>query len=157
MADDLTITLGGMDYLAVVLAALAAFLIGFLWYGPIFGKKWAAQVGISMDEKVSPKKMMGSMGLTLLGALLMAYVLFHSIAVWLPTLWAANFDVAAATDSGAWFYATMSTLFIWLGFFIPHHLSRTAWEKGSWTLFGINVGYDLVRLAGMSFILAYMM
>jgi Protein of unknown function (DUF1761) len=39
-----------INWLAVVLAALSAFPLGFVWYGPLFGKAWAAEVGMT-DEK----------------------------------------------------------------------------------------------------------
>ncbi|HLD39833.1 MAG TPA: DUF1761 family protein, partial [Candidatus Nanoarchaeia archaeon] len=33
------------NYLAVLVAAIAAYVVGFLWYGPVFGKKWMALMG----------------------------------------------------------------------------------------------------------------
>lgn len=35
-----------VNWLAVIGAAVAAFIIGALWYGPLFGKRWAALHGI---------------------------------------------------------------------------------------------------------------
>lgn len=35
-----------VNWLAVVVAALAPFLIGSLWYGPLFAKPWSALTGI---------------------------------------------------------------------------------------------------------------
>lgn len=35
-----------VNWLAVIGAAIVAFVIGVLWYGPLFGKRWAALLGI---------------------------------------------------------------------------------------------------------------
>ena len=37
-----------INYLAVVLATVAAMLVGWVWYGPLFGKRWRALTG---DER----------------------------------------------------------------------------------------------------------
>ncbi len=36
-----------VNWVAVVGAAIVAFAIGAIWYGPLFGKRWAALVGVS--------------------------------------------------------------------------------------------------------------
>jgi Protein of unknown function (DUF1761) len=39
-----------LNWLAVIAATLAGFLIGGLWYGPLFGKEWMALNGITMQN-----------------------------------------------------------------------------------------------------------
>jgi hypothetical protein len=39
-----------VPWLAVILGTLASMFIGFLWYGPLFGKLWMRLIGKSMDE-----------------------------------------------------------------------------------------------------------
>lgn len=40
----------GVNWLAVCVGAVLAFLLGWLWYSPkLFGKKWAEGVGLSID------------------------------------------------------------------------------------------------------------
>lgn len=41
---------GTLNWLAVVVAALAAFALGALWYGPLFGKAWQALSGLTDDD-----------------------------------------------------------------------------------------------------------
>ncbi|MDX1418342.1 MAG: DUF1761 domain-containing protein [Rubricoccaceae bacterium] len=36
-----------VNYLAVLIAALGAFGLGAVWYGPLFGKAWQREVGLS--------------------------------------------------------------------------------------------------------------
>lgn len=40
-----------VNFLAIIVAAVAAFVLGGLWYSPIlFGKSWQREVGLSDDE-----------------------------------------------------------------------------------------------------------
>ena len=39
--------LGELDWLAVLGGTVAMFLVGWLWYTPLFGKKWAAANGVT--------------------------------------------------------------------------------------------------------------
>ena len=38
-------------WIGILAAAVAGFVIGGLWYGPLFGKAWMAARGISPDDK----------------------------------------------------------------------------------------------------------
>ena len=44
--------MGNLNLLTIVLAALAFFVIGALWYGPLFGRAWRGLVGVT-DEMVA--------------------------------------------------------------------------------------------------------
>ena len=39
-----------MNWIAIIVATAAAMVIGFLWYGPVFGKAWMALSGRGMGE-----------------------------------------------------------------------------------------------------------
>lgn len=39
-----------VNWLAVLAAAVASFVIGFLWYGPLFGKRWMALLGKRAED-----------------------------------------------------------------------------------------------------------
>lgn len=56
---DASVAFQHIHWLAVIAAAAAPFLIGGLWYGPIFGKTW---MGITGLQKGTPGQ--NSMGLT---------------------------------------------------------------------------------------------
>ena len=43
-----------LNLTAVLVAAVAAFVLGGIWYGPLFGKTWQAHVGLS-DEDLKSK------------------------------------------------------------------------------------------------------
>jgi hypothetical protein len=38
-----------LNWLAVVLAAMSAFALGGMWYGPLFKNAWCREAGIDMD------------------------------------------------------------------------------------------------------------
>ncbi len=54
----------GITWLAVIVAALASFPLGMLWYGPLFGKAWMAASGVTKEtgRGVNPLKLYGTSG-----------------------------------------------------------------------------------------------
>lgn len=52
----------GINYLAVVVSAVLSFVIGSLWYGPLFGKIWLKEIGLDPKEleKVNMFKIFGT-------------------------------------------------------------------------------------------------
>jgi len=45
-------------YIVPVLAALVAMcIVGFVWYGPLFGKAWSKYTGIKENDKEMKKNM----------------------------------------------------------------------------------------------------
>jgi hypothetical protein len=138
-----------VNYLAIIAAVIASFLFGWLWYGPLFGKKWTSLMNMPVDAKPDPKVMMRGMGLTLLGTFLTAYVLAHTAAVWRPSVWGVGADAAS------YLYGFYSGFFTWVGFFVPMLLGSVAWEGRSWRLFWLNAAYHFVNLQLIAMILAH--
>ncbi len=140
-----------INYVAIAIAVVANFLLGFLWYTPLFGKAWAKEMGFDMTQKPQAGAMMKGMILMVIGNFLMAYVFAHNIAVWNPVTWGqppSEMSPMATVFSAA--------IFTWLGFFVPQDLSRVGWEMKSWKLFFINTGYHLVSLIVVAIILIMM-
>lgn len=138
-----------INYLAIAAASVASFFFAWLWHGPLFGKTWAALMGMSMDARPEPKMMLRSMGLQLLATFMTAYVLLFTGEVWRPSVWGAG------ADAPAYVYGFFNGLWIWLGFFVPMLLSAVAWENRRWGLFGLNAAYAFVNLQIMAMILAF--
>jgi hypothetical protein len=132
---------------AVLLATFANFVFGALWYMPLFGRAWAAEMKMPMDATKPPASaMVRGMVLMFVGNLLTAWVLAHNSAAW------ANDMPAETTRAVAGF---MAGFFTWLGFFLPHDLSRLAWENKSGKLFAINTVYHFLALQIVAMILSY--
>jgi hypothetical protein len=41
---------GSINWIAAVVGVIASNALGFLWYGPLFGKRWMAMIGKTEDE-----------------------------------------------------------------------------------------------------------
>ncbi len=67
--EELTIN---VSWLAVITGAVAAFVIGWLWYSPkVFGTKWAEGVGVELGD--ASEMPMGAMAYQGVGLLLMSW------------------------------------------------------------------------------------
>ncbi|MCK7535472.1 MAG: DUF1761 domain-containing protein [Marinilabiliales bacterium] len=49
-----------VNYWAVATGAVLSMVIGAIWYGPLFGKKWAEIIGADMSDPETKKKMQKS-------------------------------------------------------------------------------------------------
>ncbi len=125
-----------INYWAVLVAGLASFALGGLWYGPLFGKQWIAMMGYTPESmkamKMTPGKAMTIMALL---ALLMMYVLAHAII----------FGVAYTGIGGA-VGGMMGAFYYWLGFIVPLTAGPYLWEDKSWKLWAFNAAYYLIAL-----------
>jgi len=140
-----------INMMAVVIAVIANFVLGFLWYTPLFGKAWGKEMGFDMTQKPPSSALIKGMVFMIIGNFLMAWVFAHNMAVWNPVTW----GLAPSTMSPAT-SAMMGAVFTWLGFFLPTDLGVVAWEMKSWKLFFINTCYHLLSLIIVAFILVYM-
>src|SRR2546428_13702448 len=79
-----------LNYWAILVAVAATMVLGFLWYGPIFGKAWMKEMGIPAGGKPDPKVMRRGLILMLIGSLLTAIVLAHTRDGWPARPWEAG-------------------------------------------------------------------
>ena len=68
-------------WLAILLAALAGFLVGGIWYGPLFGKAWMKARGIT-PESAKEANMPLIFGTTFALNLVAAFMLDHLYATY---------------------------------------------------------------------------
>lgn len=136
-----------VNYLAVLLAAVASMIVGFLWYSQmLFGKPWMKLMGYNeTDLKAQQKKMGMYYGLSFVLSLIMAYVLFHVMTM------AMNFYRYTPIQTGL-----TSAFWIWFGFIMPVQATGEIFGGKKWNLFAINTGYQLVALLVMGIVLGYM-
>jgi hypothetical protein len=140
MGPEITISMT-----AVLVAVVANFLFGWLYYGPLFGKTWAAEMKMDMTKKPPSSVMIRGMLMMLIGGFLMVYVFAHNIFVWNHFMGDQKPGVAQNAFAAAFF--------TFLGFYLPQHLSKVAWEGSSWKLFFINCGHNLIGLFIVALIL----
>ncbi|MBI3110784.1 MAG: DUF1761 domain-containing protein [Ignavibacteriales bacterium] len=133
---------------AVLVATVASFILGFIWYAKLFAKPWIREMGYAPNTRPDGKTMAKGMALMVIGNFLFAWVLAFYFAGWrlLP---------GGPAEFGTLAFALNSALSVWIGFFLPVHLSRVVWEKHSWKLLSINSGYHLVATGVVALIIAY--
>ena len=123
------------NILAILIAAASGFLVGGIWYGPLFGKAWQRAIGLS-DDELKSANMIKIFGITFLFSLLSAVFLGHLLA---------HFD----TD----FYRTMMiSTGIALGFVAPAIGTNYLYGRKSGKLFAIDASYWIVFYAAMGLV-----
>lgn len=126
-----------INWLAVIVAAVAAFLVGAVWYSPLlFAKAWQREVGIS-DAGLAK----GGMGQTMGTAFVLTFVstlVFHLFLGPEPSL---GFAAGAGFSAGL-FWVAFSKGVDYL------------FERRSLKLFAINGGHHTVVYTVMGLVLA---
>jgi hypothetical protein len=137
---------GYVGFGSVLLITVILFVIGFLWYGPLFGKLWMKLSKISATEIAkSKKKGMNGMGKRMVLNFISTFIMVYVLAG-LLSLIAVTVPVQGAVI-GFW---------IWLGFFAcTTLLGGVLWEGKPWGLYALNGLYWLVvlKLAGFLIVL----
>ena len=92
--------MGQINYLAVIAAAISAFLLGGLWYSALFGKSWMAASGMT-EERARQANQAKVFGVAFIWSLLGAYV----FAMFLGPAPAFGFATAAGFAAGLFWVA----------------------------------------------------
>ena len=128
-----------VNLISVLVASVASFFIGFLWYGPLFGKEWRRLMKFSVKDmkkmKMTPRNAM-VLGFT--STLVMVYVLALFIEVANPSTLLEG---------------VMISFWIWLGFIATNTLGTVLWEDKPLSLYFLNNCYNLVNLLVAALIL----
>ncbi|MEK6945380.1 MAG: DUF1761 domain-containing protein [Nanoarchaeota archaeon] len=129
-----------VNILAVIVAAVISFILGWLWYGPLFGRQWMNSLGTRRESDNSKKKGMAGKMVT---SLIASFVSFYIVAIFIKA------SGATTLLSGAFVGVLM-----WLGFFVVKSVDGVLWENKKMAFFYINIAYDLVRFIIIAAILA---
>jgi len=118
----------GVNYLAVVVAAVVALVIGFIWYSPrVFGTRWMAYLGTTQAQLGNP----GPTGM-LVG------VVASLLNAWVLALLALNLGGKSVTDG------VLLGVLAWLGFMATITAAQISFEKKSWGLWVLNNAHNLL-------------
>lgn len=126
-----------INYLAVLIAAVAAMLVGVIWYRAVFGQAWRSLAG---DPQLKPAVVYP---IVFVANLVTAYVLAYVTSA-----------SSIANSNGHLVPALMSALFLWLGFSAARALIVTLFEATSIRLFLIHTGHNLVVALVMALVIA---
>ncbi len=142
-------TFAGINYLAILIAAVLGWLTGALWYG-LLGKAWVEAQGRTMEEfKAQQAAMVGKFWgqlpfiLAFLANLVMAWVLAGIVGHLGP----GQVTIRNAVISG---------LFAWLGFIVTTMLVNNAFTGRRYALTAIDAGHWLVVLVLMGAVIGGM-
>jgi hypothetical protein len=133
-------------YLAILTAAVAAWLAGAVWY-MAFGKTWMAALGTTLEKMQAMKKEPGAFLpfiYAFIAELVMAWMLAGLLMHMAP-------GIPATVKNGA-----ISGAFCWVGFVIPTMLVNNSFARRDWRLLWIDGGHWLIVLVLMGAILGAM-
>ena len=126
----------GLNWWAILVATVAAFVLGGIWYGPVFGKAWLAALGKTADDlEPSPTPFVISFFTALLTCIVLAALLK---------------GLAIGTLGGG---LTLGAL-VGIGFIATAMASDSAFCRWGMSLFLIQSGYRVVYSIVMGGILA---
>ena len=133
-----------INYLAVIIATIAAMVIGGVWYAPpVFGDTWSKLV--LLDEAKAKKAMPVAMLIMLIGAFIKAFMLAHIIGL------------SNHFYNHSYFHDSMGTVFaVFVGFFLVQVVTRNVFEQRPFKLSLIILGNELVTLVAMGVIIGAM-
>lgn len=125
-----------INWVAVLVAGVSAFIVGGIWYGALFAKKWQQLVGLTDKEVASGALRVfgGSLVLSLVMALNLAFFIGNE---------GADFGLFAGLAAGIGWVA--------MAFGINY-----LFERCSIKLYFINAGYNVITFALMGFIIGVM-
>ncbi|MCW4460626.1 DUF1761 domain-containing protein [Sphingomonas sp. BT-65] len=126
-----------IHWLAVLAAAIAGFAVGALWYGPLFGKAWMAERGITQED-AAKANMPLIFGTAFVLNLIASFVLDHVLGTY------------GAPDLGL---SVMIAGGIALGFIVTSLGVNYLFSRQSMRLFLIDAGYWLVIYCVMGVVL----
>jgi hypothetical protein len=134
-----------INLLSVLVAAVAAFIIGFLFHGPISGKLWMklANIHPTGNEKLSDMipQMLWNLLVNIVTALVMA-VIFYLVFT------------SSVMGEATWFRGAIMGIWIWLGFLVTSSSIDVIWMGKSAKLWLFEAGCSLVTMAAMGAIIA---
>ena len=124
-----------INYFALVVAVIAAFVVSSVWYSPLlFGKQFIELSGVGPSAGPNVWKIAGE----LVRNLILAYVLGRFVVLLEVVDW------KGALSLGVW---------LWIGFPVLLLSGSVVWQNVPWTLAAIHAGDWLVKILLIAVIL----
>jgi hypothetical protein len=124
-----------INWLSVLVAAISAFMVGGIWYGPLFGKAWMSAFNFTEEELAKR-----NMGMVFGVAFLLSLIAAINLEMFLGPEASIGFGTAAGFAAGlGWVGTFLGILYLF------EHRSLKAWA--------VNAGYCTVALTVMGVVL----
>ena len=134
-----------VDYLGVLVATIAAFAVGALWYGPLFGRQWRTLMNYAEGHGGTPAGGEGMpMKSAMTGGFLATLVLVYVLAVLMH-----QFVITSAMQAVSFGFT------IALGFVATTMANSVFYERRPWKLYLINVSHYVVAIIVAALVLFY--
>ena len=118
----------GVNYLAIVVAAVVALVIGFIWYSPrVLGNRWMTYLGTTQAQLGNP----GPTGMAV-------GVIASLVNAWVLAVLSLNLGGKSLTDG------VMLGVLAWLGFMATITAAQISFEKKPWGLWVLNNAHNLL-------------
>ena len=124
-----------LNYLHVLVVTVAGFLLGWLWYGLLFGKAWMAEMKITEEMKKEQCAKKGMAGFMIKGFVFTLLGTFGLAAL------------IAAHGAPNWKHGAAFGAFIGVFGPVVRMLNGSVWEERSLKLQAINAGHEVVLYA----------
>lgn len=132
-----------VNVIEVIVAAIAAFVAGMIWYSPaLMGKKYMKVMGKTEKDM---KKEMGGMQSSMVKGFIMSLVMAFVLA--------SVFGLIRVTTLSD---GVQTAFWLWLGFVATTLFGAVIWEKKSMDWFVISAGHYLVGMIVMGLVLVSM-
>jgi len=132
---DLAASVGNINLLSVIVATLSSFLIGGIWYGPLFGKAWMKEFNFT-EEDLKKRSIPKTFGFSIL----LAFIAAINLEMFIGS--EADFTFGAM----AGFFAGIGWVATFLGILY-------LFEMQSLKAYFINAGYCIISLTIMGAVL----
>jgi hypothetical protein len=134
-----------INIVAVFLAAIVAFVLGFLFHGPFFGKLWMKLADIHPTGKEKMSDMYGKMFWNFVVNLVTAFV----IAMFFWVIFSSSI-----MGTATWYRGAILGVWFWLGFLVTSSSIEVIWMGRSVKLWLFEAACSLVVMATMGAIIA---
>ena len=136
----------GMNYVAIVIAAIAGWLVGAIWYG-LFARVWVIALGSTMEEfKAKQAALKGSP--RALVPFVLAFVA-DMVMAWILAGVLGHLGPGQVTLRNG----IISAAFLWFGFILTTMAVNNAFAGRKYTLTAIDAGHWLAVLVVMGAII----
>lgn len=120
------------NYGAILVSAIASMIVGSIWYGPLFGKKFMEVMGMDKMSAEQKEAMKKSMTMTYIGQFIASLLMFFVL----------DWYIITSVHTGV-FGGVANAFGLWLGFVVPLKLGDALWG-GKMALFWLGIGNMLI-------------
>lgn len=126
-----------INFLAVILAALSAFFLGYFWYTIIFAKPWQKEIGLKMEDATAAPNLGRQLVLSFILELIMAFTLANLIGKEADAITGLT---KGAVIGAAFVAAAFGVNYLFEGKTLKHWMINAAYNVLVFAVMGLIIG-----------------